>query len=202
MNDAMNTNTPLLNRILLLAVAVLGGSMLTVIWTRTATSLHAAAAPPPGAPTNQEIAALRAEVERLKGIVPDQSHAMSDVAYHYSSLWFAGQKKNWPLAQFYLDETRSHLKWAMRIIPIRKDPAGREVDLNGIREALDKTLLEGINKAIESKDVTAFTNAYRLTLEGCYSCHKASGKPFLRPQIPTALSVHVINLDPEAQWPE
>src|SRR6266542_1859369 len=29
-----------------------------------------------------------------------------------------------------------------------------------------------------------FTRAYRLTLEGCYSCHKASDKPYLRPRIP------------------
>jgi hypothetical protein len=197
----MKTNLSFLRRALLLAVVV-GGATLDVLWTQTATPLHASAAAPASAPTTQEIAALRAEVERLKGIVPDQSHAMSDVAYHYSSLWFAGQTKNWPLAQFYLDETRSHLKWAVRIIPIRKDPAGREVDLNSIRESVDGTLLAGINKAIGSKDVTAFTNAYRLALEGCYSCHKASGKPFLSPQIPTAPSVHMINLDPEANWPK
>src|SRR5258706_515215 len=80
-------------------------------------------------PATNEIAALRAEIERLKGMVPDQSHAMKDVAYHFANLWFAGEKKNWPLADFYWSETRSHLHWAVRIIPVRKDAKGNEIRL-------------------------------------------------------------------------
>src|SRR5258705_8339376 len=38
-------------------------------------------------------------------------------------------------AQFYCDETRSHLKWAVRVIPVRKDRDGREVDLRAILDA-------------------------------------------------------------------
>src|SRR5436190_19375125 len=45
--------------------------------------------------------ALELEVNRLKGLVPDQSHAMKDVAYHFANLWFAGEKKNWSLADCY-----------------------------------------------------------------------------------------------------
>ena len=66
----------------------------------------------PAIDANSEIAALKAEIDQLKGKVPDQSHAMKDVGYHFANVWFAGQKRNWPLAKFYLDETRSHLKWA------------------------------------------------------------------------------------------
>ena len=35
----------------------------------------------------------------LKGKVPDQSHAMKDVAYHFTNLWFAGQNRigHWPV---------------------------------------------------------------------------------------------------------
>ena len=75
-----------------------------------------------------EIARLKDEVERLKGMVPDQSHVMKDVAYHFSNLWFAGQAQNWPLAAFYLNETRSHLRWAVRVRPVRQTTAG-QVDL-------------------------------------------------------------------------
>src|SRR5262245_54853998 len=68
-----------------------------------------------------DVAALKAEVERLKGVVPDQAHAMADVEHHFAHLWFAGKAGNWPLAEFYWKETMSHIKWAVRIIPVRND---------------------------------------------------------------------------------
>ena len=154
----------------------------------------------PTDPTN-EVTALRAEIELLKGKVPDQSHAMKDVGYHFANLWFAGQKKNWPLAKFYLDETRSHLKWAVRIIPVRKTKAG-DVDLRGILEAVDNTLLSELQQAIEKQDARKFGESYRQTIVGCYSCHKASEKPYLRPQIPEQSETRIINFDPQAKWPE
>jgi len=158
------------------------------------------AAPATHGPTN-EIAALKAEIEQLKGKAPDQAHAMKDVGYHFANLWFAGQKEKWPLAKFYLDETRSHLKWAVRIIPVRKTKAG-DLELKGILEAVDNSLLAEIQKAIDAKDRAKFTNSYRLTVEGCYSCHKASEKPFLRVQIPTEPEAKSINFNPAAKWPE
>lgn len=152
-----------------------------------------------------DVEKLRVEVERLKGLVPDQAHAMEDVGYHFANLWFAAEQKNWPLADFYLAETRSHLRWAVRIIPVRKTRAGDSVELQGILDAVDKTpdvMLSAIKTAIEQKDNMAFTNAYRQTIEGCYACHKASEKPFIRPQVPKALAEHIINLDPNATWPQ
>jgi hypothetical protein len=155
-----------------------------------------------GAPTsraadgdNAEIARLKAEIEQLKGRLPSQSHAMMDVGYHFSNLWFAGQKKNWPLAQFYLHETRSHLRWAVRIIPVRKTTSG-EVDLRGLLEAVDHAGLTEIGKAITSKNSAAFDNAYKQTLEGCYTCHKAAEKPYLRPRIPDLPEAKIIDFDP------
>ena len=147
-----------------------------------------------------EIAKLKAEIDELKGRLPSQSHAMMDVGYHFSNLWFAGQGKNWPLAQFYLNETRSHLRWAVRIIPVRRIPGG-EIDLRGLLEAVDSTGLAGIGKAIADKNGEAFTGAYRRTLDGCYSCHKASDKPYLRPRIPEQPESRIINFDPAATWP-
>jgi hypothetical protein len=149
-----------------------------------------------------QIAVLRTEVNRLKSIVPDQSHAMADVGYHFANLWFAAEKKNWPLARFYLDETRSHLKWAVRIIPVRKSPAGLDVDLKGILDALDNTMFAEIQKTIDHKDSEKFVTLYKQTLEGCYACHKASGKPCLRPQIPAVSPQPIINFDPDAKWPQ
>lgn len=195
----------------LVAVALALGAGLTLLHSQPTTQ-PSPATPTPRSGSTNEIAALRAEVdklrvevERLKGLVPDQAHAMEDVSYHFANLWFAAEQKNWPLADFYLAETRSHLRWAVRIIPVRKTRAGDSVELQGILDAVDKTpgvMLSGIKTAIEQKDIVGFTNAYRQTIEGCYACHKASEKPFIRPQVPKSLAEHIINLDPEAKWPQ
>jgi hypothetical protein len=144
---------------------------------------------------NAEMTKLRAEIEQLKGRLPSQSHAMMDVGYHFSNLWFAGQKKNWPLAQFYLEETRSHLRWAVRIISVRKTTSG-EVDLRGLLEAVDHAGLAEVGKAIAGRNPSAFETAYKQTLDGCYTCHKAAEKPYLRLRIPDVPETRIIDFDP------
>jgi hypothetical protein len=144
---------------------------------------------------------LRAEIEAIKGKLPDQAHAMQDVGYHFSNLWFAGQKQHWVLANFYWAETRSHLHWAVRIIPVRKDNSGVEIKLVDILEAMENGPLKQLGEAIASKDSEAFEKAYRFSAETCYSCHKASDKPFIRVQIPTEPETPIINFDPNAIWP-
>jgi hypothetical protein len=142
-----------------------------------------------------EIARLKEEVERLKGMVPDQSHVMKDVGYHFSNLWFAGRSGNWPLAGFYLNETRSHLRWAVRVRPVRRTASG-EVDLRSILDGVDRSLLTAVQKTIEAKDLAAFSKAYRDTLSGCYACHQASEKPYLRPRVPEAPEGKMIDFLP------
>jgi hypothetical protein len=144
---------------------------------------------------------VAAGIETIKGKLPDQAHAMQDVGYHFSNLWFAGQQSNWPLAEFYNNEVRSHLRWAVRIIPVRKDSAGKDIDLQPILEAFENGPWTHVQKAIAAKDRAAFETAYRFTIETCYSCHKVSEKGFLRPQIPTHPETPVINFDPKATWP-
>ena len=99
-----------------------------LVWSsRTMSAAHARDTAKPS-PTLESLAA---EIETIQGRLPDQAHAMADVGYQFSNLWFAGQRENWPLAEFYWKETKSHLNWAVRIIPKPKDSAGREVDLGG-----------------------------------------------------------------------
>jgi cytochrome c553 len=145
---------------------------------------------------------LRSDVARLKANAPSQSHTMSDVGYHWTNLWFAGEKKNWPLAKFYFDETRQHILWTIRLRPVRKGPDGNDVNLVPIFEGIDTSAFKAMADAIQQQDAQKFAAAYRTTLEACYGCHKASGKPYLRPTIPTAPSQAIINFDPAATWPQ
>src|SRR5262245_18114100 len=95
------------------AVGVLTGAMLTMLLIPRGKNTSAADSPPPKAVSLADVGPLKFDVERLKQIVPDQAHAMSDVDYHFSNLWFAGKAKNWPLAEFYWKESLSHLRWAV-----------------------------------------------------------------------------------------
>ena len=127
---------------------------------------------------------------------------MNDVAYHWANLWFAAEKKNWPLARYSFDEARQSVRWAILLRPVRKLPGGKDVDVKGIFDAIDPSAFATVQLTIEDKDSAAFAEAYRQTLEACYSCHKAIGRPELRPMMPTSPPATIINFDPNAKWPE
>lgn len=149
-----------------------------------------------------DAARLEQEIEQLKGRASDQAHVMTSVAYHFNNLWFAGQHENWPLAEFYLNETRSHLRWAVRVIPVRKDSAGQEIQLGAILEALENTQLGEIRETITKKDRGEFEHAYRTMLDGCNSCHKATEKNYIHVQVPGQPAESLMAFDPETVDPE
>ena len=152
----------------------------------------------PAAPPSDDLAA---KVKALEDLLPSQSHLMADVGDHFANLWFAGTAENWPLADFYLGETRNHLRWAVRRIPIRKDNQGKDVNLSAILEAFENSQLTHLKKTIDGKDKAAFESVYKESLTVCYSCHKAADKPYLRPRIPAEPPSRIMNFDPKADWP-
>jgi hypothetical protein len=148
------------------------------------------------AQTTAQTGAPPADLQRLAMLVPSQSHAMIDVGYHWTNLWFAAEQKNWRLAEFYFNEARSHMQWTILIRPIRKDDQNRDVDLQAIFDALDVSSFAGVKIAIAQKDSAKFAAAYKLALDGCYTCHKASAMPFLRPTMPKAPAQGIIDFAP------
>jgi hypothetical protein len=127
---------------------------------------------------------LEAEIKELRGQLPSQSHTMADVAYHFSNLWFAGQARNWPLAEFYWDETRSHLRWAVRVRPVRPLSTGGEFHLADMLAGIEKGPLAALQGSIKAEDASQFSATYKQMLANCYACHVAAEKPYLRLHIP------------------
>jgi hypothetical protein len=154
------------------------------------------AAPPP------TLESLAADVAQLKAIVPSNSHIMMDVQFHWTNLWFAAQKKNWPFAQYQFNEMRGHIIWLTRKSPTIRAQDGTDVDIKSIFDGVDTSSLADLKAAIEKKDSVRFVATYKTMIESCYSCHKAVGRPYLRPMIPTAPALTAINLDPNATWPQ
>jgi len=145
-----------------------------------------------------DVAALKAEIDALRALVPSQSHAMADVDYHFSNLWFAAQDENWPLARFYLDETRSHLNWAVRIRPVRRLSSGGQLELRPMLQGVEGSGLASVKAALEKRDKNAFEQAYRQTMNECFACHQAAEKPYLKPHIPESASSRMIDFRPAA----
>ena len=61
------------------------------------------------------------------------------------------RQQNWPLADFYLAEARSHLRWA-----VRKTPQGQELKLADLLDPMDKSVLKELQATIAAKDSEAF----------------------------------------------
>ena len=150
----------------------------------------------------ESIARMEKETSELRRLVPEQSVAMLAVAQQFANLWHAAQRKNWPLAGFFLEETEEGIEWAVRIQPTRQDTPAGNVNLAAIYDSLAASIVPELKAAIAAEDGDRFGQAYRHMLEGCFSCHKAVGKPFLRPQVPAQPATQVLNFDPRATWPQ
>jgi hypothetical protein len=168
--------------VLLLALGVLiGMGVSSAVHSLRSSATVLAQAPAP------DLATMQADIAHLKEVVPSQSHAMTDVGYQFANLWFAGKQKNWPLADFFLNESRQHITWTIRMRPVRKDTEGNPVDLKAIFDTISNGPLKTLTQSIQDKNDAEFADAYKKMLDGCYGCHVASGKPFLRlviPQVP------------------
>ena len=141
------------------------------------------------------VESLQAEIARLNSIMPGQAFAMTQIAYNFSNLWFAAQAENWPLAKFYIDETRVRLRWAMRITPSRRISSG-QLDLLPISSSIEDNQVKAVADAVSEQDQTAFRTAYTGLMQACQGCHEASEKAFLRLQIPTAPAEPLIDFSP------
>jgi hypothetical protein len=179
---------------LLLVGGILGG-LFVATWEHSA-----AIAQQNNPPVTQ--ATLVADVTHLRDITPPNSHPMVDVAMFAANLWFAGDKKNWPLANYYLGEMRNRMRWEVRVNPSPKGADGNPVDMANIFDGIDKGSLTKLKTIIDTKDSKQFAGQYKMLLEDCYSCHKTANRPYLRPQVPTTGAQPIVNLDPSAAWPQ
>ena len=169
-------------RTLMLLCGACLGALIHVATSAVVHPAHAQATQPIA-----DLPTLAADVATLKDKATDQSHVMQDVSYHFSNLWFAGQHENWELANFYWSETRSHLHWAVRVIPKRKDNAGQEVDLIAILQGFENGPLKQLQEAIAAHDPAAFekttarrwrhaTGATRRPTSRFYGCKYRRGR--------------------------
>jgi len=114
---------------------------------------------PPPLPTQEQ---LPQEIATLKLLIPTNSTIMMDVQWHWTNLWLAGKKRNWPLAQYYFNEARGHILQLVRKNPtIRNQADGTDVALQGIFDGIDTSSLAMVKDAIAKKDGISFDKNYK-----------------------------------------
>src|SRR6478609_1581815 len=144
----MSTNG--ISGVLLLVIRILIGANLPALSAQQAQGRRGAAPLPTLDQLPQEVATLRQ-------LIPTNSTIMMDVQWHWTNLWWAGKRKNWPLAQYYFNEARGHIQQLVRKNPtIRNQVDQTDVDLQGIFDGIDTSSLAMVKDAIAMKDGVGF----------------------------------------------
>lgn len=104
---------------------------------------------------------------------------MSSIQSHHSKLWFAGQNKNWKLADFEIHEIMEAIEAIQKYETERKESKS----IGMINPALDS-----VNIAIQQKDIVLFKRSYSLLTSTCNNCHRANDFEFNIVKIPETQS--------------
>lgn len=110
---------------------------------------------------------------------PGFGEFMSSIQAHHAKLWFAGQNKNWKLADFEIHEIMEAVEDIQKYQVERKESQM----INMIQPALD-----GVNDAIQKQNPVLFKSKYLLLTNTCNQCHKAAEFEFNVVKIPESQS--------------
>lgn len=107
---------------------------------------------------------------------PGFGEFMSYVQSHHAKLWYAGENKNWKLANFEMDEIRETIDDIKKYETDRKETQL----ISMIYPALDS-----VTSAINLKNVTQFKSSFTQLTNTCNACHQAAKFEFNVVKVPT-----------------
>jgi hypothetical protein len=130
---------------------------------------------------NEESRRLQLQIDSLRASLnnsykPGMGELMSNIQLHHSKLWFAGENKNWPLAEY----NESLIQSAFKKIQLYhgKQPEAKAAFM--IVPAMDS-----ISKAISEKNKGSFERSFLLMTLTCNNCHAVTNHLFNVITIPT-----------------
>jgi hypothetical protein len=100
---------------------------------------------------------------------------MSAVQLRHLKLWAAGQKQNWELAAYELDQVKAGLAEALTLYS--------EIPVTTF--SVIETPLKSIDSAIATKNSLEFSKSFKGLTAACNSCHQAIGRGFIFITVPT-----------------
>jgi len=100
---------------------------------------------------------------------------MSATQMRHLKLWYAGRARNWPLADYEVDELGEGFADAMLFHPQHKSVPH---PLTELVPEFTASPLAALRDAIARKNQGDFRRAYDALTSGCNGCHEASGFGF------------------------
>ena len=100
---------------------------------------------------------------------PGLGEFMSGIQVHHAKLWFAGEARNWKLAQFEVDEIKEAFEDIKQFNTDR--PEVKSIPM--IEMAMDS-----MDDAIKKKNLQLFENTYKTLTNTCNKCHQATNHEF------------------------
>jgi cytochrome c553 len=135
--------------------------------------------------SNASILAQDKSPQSSASYVPSLGDLMAAIQLRHSKLWYAAQFKNWPLADYELEQLYINLKEATRFYS--HIPATSDMSVLNRSAAL-------VGEAIKTKDGRKFVQSFAEMTTACNSCHEAAGRAFIlvrKPAFPSPYSNQV-----------
>ncbi len=114
--------------------------------------------------------------------LPDLGDLMATMQLRHLKLAWAGDLKNWELANYEVGEMRKSFAIAAKLYPVFQD-----VQLAKLIADISEPALKEIDDSIKAKDHTGVTRGFKNLTDACNSCHKAAGFGFIEIHVPTTL---------------
>ncbi|MDF2434034.1 MAG: hypothetical protein JWP44_3665 [Mucilaginibacter sp.] len=132
--------------------------------------------------SGSETADLKARIDSLQNrlnssYTPGTGALMNTIVQpHHIKLWFAGQNKNWALAEYERQEVMGGFEKVQKYH--KNKPEATAV-------AMIFPAMDAIEKSIQAKDEKAFKNNFVLLTNTCNTCHQALKFGFNVIKVPT-----------------
>jgi hypothetical protein len=125
-------------------------------------------------------ARISAQTPAPKAYSPGVADIMIATQVRHAKLWLAGDARNWPLAEYQIDELKEGLEDIEKYFPVYKDmPVGQMI------EATMMAPIAEVEAAIKTQDRTRFATTFDKLTAACNTCHQSSNRPFIVVQRPT-----------------
>ena len=123
---------------------------------------------------------LQARIDSLEQRLQDSykpglGEFMFNIQVHHAKLWFAGQNRNWKLADFEIHEIMESIDDVKTFNSDR--PEVKDIEM--INPAIDS-----LNNSIQQKNLQLFKSSFVLLTNTCNNCHKTTNHEFNVIKIP------------------